>query len=98
MTFEFKRSLLRVSTLLLLVLFAIVGVGMGYYTAQYVGSQVDYKYSVIGFSQVQGDHVNLVVMAIRPNGDPAPDVEISAVNFNGSEITSGTPTRPGRCL
>ncbi|WP_149564708.1 hypothetical protein [Sulfuracidifex tepidarius] len=51
MTFEFKRSLLRVSTLLLLVLFAIVGVGMGYYTAQYVGSQVDYKYSVIGFSQ-----------------------------------------------
>ncbi|BBG26180.1 ABC transporter permease subunit [Sulfuracidifex tepidarius] len=92
--FDFKRSFLRISTLLFLVVFAVAGVGIAYAIDHSIGSQVDYKYSVIGFSQVEGDHVNLVAMAIGPNGDPASGVKVSAY-ANGGEVASGVTNSSG---
>jgi ABC-2 type transport system permease protein len=93
--FDFKRSFLRISTLLFLIVFALAGIGIAYAIDQGIGNAVDIKYSVIGYSEVDGNHLIVTAMTIGPNGDPASGVKVSVLNSNNTEMASGTTNSSG---
>ncbi|MCY0859946.1 MAG: ABC transporter permease subunit [Sulfolobaceae archaeon] len=76
--YDFKRSFVRVSTITLLVLFVLAGVGFGYLIGRGVKADIPMKYSIVGV--LVGNTVEGIV--IGPHGNPSPGVKVELIAIN----------------
>ncbi len=91
--YDFKRSFLRLSTLLFLVLFAVAGIGISYTVSSSLGSNRDFRYSALGYVMAEPNETTVVAMAIGPNGEPAGGVEFEVNgSVNGNSVISSALT------
>ncbi|WP_048054743.1 hypothetical protein [Acidianus hospitalis] len=74
--YDFKRSLFRISVIVTLILFAMVGLGMGYYIYHSTLSELPaYSYYNMNFVGVVSRYDNLVILngyVFNDQGNPLP--------------------------
>nr|MCL7344981.1 hypothetical protein [Candidatus Aramenus sulfurataquae] len=84
--YDFKRSFLRLSTLLLLVLFTLAGVGLTALVSSSLSSITPDKYSYVGYADVNGTNLQIVGLGIGPSGNPQQGLNVTVGVIIGNEI------------